>query len=99
MFDVNKGDISKILEFVKTSLDTNRVNLISLNIQKSEMNPTPIKLNVDQSLKSLLVSVSGLNPNIDLINPRGRIMDESQGLMTDLDLKNVKIVSVMVSSF
>lgn len=79
-------------------MDTNKVNLMSLNIGQSQLIPSPKKLNIDESIKNLQVSVSGLNCNIDLINPVGTKMDEAQGLMTELDLENVKIVNVLVST-
>jgi len=97
VFDVNKGDISKVLEFVKTSMDTNRVNLMSVNIPQKQLIPFPKKLSIDESIRSLQVSVSGLNSNIDVVNPIGRKMDESNGLITDLNLKNVKIINILVS--
>jgi hypothetical protein len=31
------------------------------------------------------------------VNPIGRKMDESNGLITDLNLKNVKIINILVS--
>lgn len=97
VFDIYKGDVSKVLEFVKTSMDTDRVNLLSVNIPQSQVIPSPKKLNIDESIKSLMISVSGLNSNINLVNPVGKKMDEATGLMTDLDLKNIKIVNVLVS--
>ncbi|XP_060859495.1 hemicentin-1-like isoform X1 [Metopolophium dirhodum] len=95
VFDVNKEDVSKVLQFVKTSMDTNRVNLMSVNIPQKQLIPFPKKLNIDESIKSLQVSVSGLNSNIGVVNPVGKKMDEAHGLITDLDLKNVKIVNIL----
>lgn len=97
VFDVSKSDVSKVLEFVKTSMDTNRVNLLSVNIPLSQKIAIPKKMDIDESIKSLLVSVTGTHSNIDLVNPKGKIMDKAHGLMTNLDLKNVKIVSILVS--
>jgi len=97
VFDVNKEDVSKVLEFVKTSMDTNRVNLMSINIPQKQLTQSPKKLSIDESIKSLQVSVSGLNSNIDVVDPVGKKMDEAHGLMTDLDLKNVKIVNILVN--
>lgn len=97
VFNVNKEDVSKVLEFVKTSMDTNRVNLMSVNIPQKQLVPLPKRLNIDESIKSLQVSVSGLNSNIGMVSPVGEEMDEVHGLITDLDLKNVKIVNILVS--
>lgn len=98
VFDIYKEDISKVLDFVKTSMDADKVNLLSVNVQQSQVIPIPKKLNIDESIKSLQVSVTGLNSNVDLVNPVGKKMDEASGLITDLDLKNVKIVNILVSS-
>lgn len=95
VFDVKMGDIPKILNFVKTSMDTNRVNLMSVNIPQKQLIPSPQKLTIDESIKNLQVSVSGLNSNIDVVNPIGSKMDEANGLITDLNLKNVKIINIL----
>lgn len=80
-------------------MDTNQVNLLSINIPQGQMIQSPKKLNIDESIKSLTVSVSGANVTIDVVNPMGKTMDEAQGLLTDLDLKNVKVVYILVSDF
>lgn len=95
VFDVRKNDLSTVLNFIKTSMDTNRVNLLSVDVPKRQLNPTPKNLYIDESIKSFLVSVSGVKPNIDLVDPTGKTIDKE--LMTDLDLKNVKIVKILVS--
>jgi len=78
-------------------MDTNRVNLMSVNIPKKQLKPSPQTLTIDESIKNLQVSVSGLNSNIDVVNPIGKKMDEANGLITDLNLKNVKIINILVS--
>lgn len=78
-------------------MDTNRVNLMSVNIPQKKLIPFPQKLTIDESIKNLQVSVSGLNSNIDVVNPIGSKMDEANGLITDLNLKNVKIINILVS--
>jgi len=79
-------------------MDTEKVNLLSVNIPESIIIPSPQKLNIDESIKNLLISVSGQNLTIDLVNPFGKKMNEATGLITDLDLKNVKIINIVVSS-
>lgn len=96
VFDVRKKDLSNVLNFIKTSMDTNRVNLLSVDIPKRQLSATSKNLYIDESIKSFLVSVSGVKPNIDLVDPTGKTINKR--LMTDLDLKNVKIVKILVSS-
>lgn len=99
MFDICKNDISNILKFIKTSIYIKcRVNLISVNNPQVQTIPYPIKLSVDKSITDLMIIVSGLNSKVDIINPRGKINDNiSEKLTADLDLNNVKIVSIKVS--
>jgi len=70
---------------------------MSVNIPRKQLKPSPQKLTIDESIKNLQVSVSGLNSNIDVVNPIGSKMDEANGLITDLNLKNVKIINILVS--
>jgi len=97
VFDVKKGDVSKVLNFFKTSMDTNKVNLMSVNIPEFQFKSYPKKLTIDESIKNLRVSVSGRHPKIKVVNPVGKTMDEEHGLITDLDLKNIKIINILVS--
>lgn len=99
MFNVDKGDVSKVLEFVKTSMETNQVNLLSMDIAQSQKTPSPKNLSIDESIKNLMVSVTGFKPTIELVNPIGKKINEAQGLITELNLKNIKIVNVIVSFF
>lgn len=98
MFNVDKDDVSTVLKFVKSSMETNQVNLLSMDIAQSQMTPSPKNLSIDESIKNLMVSVTGLNSNIELVDPIGKKIDEAQGLITELNLKNIKIVNVIVSS-
>lgn len=99
MFDICKNDISNVLKFIKTSMYIKcRVNLISVNKPQVQTVPYSIKLSVDKSITDIMIIVSGLNSKIDVINPRGKINDNiSEKLTADLDLSNVKIVSIKVS--
>lgn len=76
-------------------MDTNKVNLLSVEVPNKQLNPIPKPLYIDKSIKSFSISVSGNSPKIDLVNPMGMNMNEN--LITDLNLHNVKIKKVLVS--
>jgi len=78
-------------------MDTNTVNLMSVNIPQKQLIRYPQKLTVDESIKNLQISVSGLNSHIDVVNPVGSKMYKANGLITDLNLQNVKIINILVS--
>lgn len=98
VFNVDKSDVSKVLEFVKKSMETNQVNLLSVNVAQSQSTPSPKNLSIDESIKTLVVSVTGRNSTIELVDPVGNKIDEAKGLITELNLKNIKIVNVLVST-
>lgn len=101
VFDICKNDVSNILKFIKSSIFINcEVNLMYVNNPLSKIVPYSTKFIVDKSIKNLMITVSGLNSKLDVTSPKGKKNDGvSEMLTTDLDLKNVKIVSVKVNSF
>lgn len=101
VFDICKNDVSNILKFIKSSIFINcEVNLMYVNSPLSKTVPYSTKLIVDRSIKNLMITVSGLNSKLDVTSPKGKKNDRvSEKLTTDLDLKNVKVVSVKVSFF
>lgn len=77
-----------------------KVNLMYVNNPLSNTVPYLTKLTVDKSIKNLMITVSGLNSKLDVISSNGgKNHGASEKLTTDLDLKNVKIVSIKVSFF
>lgn len=96
VFDVKKTDLTTVLNFIKTSMDTDRVNLLSVDVPQGQQNRTWKNLYIDDSIRSFLISVSGVDPNIELVNPMGEKIDEK--LLTNLNLTNIKIVNILVSS-
>lgn len=83
-----------MLSFVRVSLQSRKVNLLSVE-RPSARNGSELPLEIDQSLKEFTVSVSGTNPSIGVVDPRGKTVHPPQ-LTPLLDLQNVKVVNVKV---
>ncbi|XP_071802833.1 hemicentin-1-like isoform X2 [Asterias amurensis] len=93
VFLLNKSDVDEVLRFVEISLQSRKVNLISTN-HRSSANTT-FTLPIDSNLTQFTLSVSGLNPYIELRDPSGRLVKVGDpGVEKQLDLDNVHIISV-----
>ncbi|XP_026680866.1 hemicentin-1-like [Diaphorina citri] len=89
VYHLNKKEVDEVLNFVRLSLNSLKVNLFSVD------NPNPTVgenhgIPIDKTLKEFTVSVAGLKPLVNIYNPQGRPSD----VTPLLDLDHVKIVSV-----
>ncbi|VVC26961.1 Immunoglobulin subtype,Immunoglobulin-like domain,Immunoglobulin-like fold,von Willebrand factor [Cinara cedri] len=92
VINVDKNDLTKVLEFIKTSMKKNKVNLLSVDVPKVQINNlNPWLLYIDESIKNVSISVSGINPSIKLLNPNKTITN----IIITLNLKNIKIGKIM----
>ncbi|XP_069698018.1 hemicentin-1-like isoform X2 [Periplaneta americana] len=93
VYHLNKTDVEEVLQFVRMSLQSRKVNLLSVN------NPGPSRdehnLFVDESLQEFTVSVSGLNPQIGVVDPKGKPVEGPPQLNTVLSLQNIKAINVV----
>lgn len=90
VFHLNKSNVSKVLDFVRDTLDSRRVSLISINnLHANQTNEN--NLTVDTTLEQLTISVSGKNATINVINPAGEILKPPKQLQTILDLENIQV--------
>ncbi|XP_023221211.1 hemicentin-1-like isoform X2 [Centruroides sculpturatus] len=92
VFHLKKSDVDEVLNFVQVSLQARKVNLLA--VDQDEGNETEFNLDVDSNLREFTLSVAGDNPSVILINPKGEIVDEFNGLNDLLNLNNVLIVNV-----
>jgi hypothetical protein len=83
----------QVLQFVRMSLQSRKVNLLSVN--KPGPSTDEHNLFVDESLQEFTVSVSGLNPQIGVMNPEGKPVEGPPKLNTVLSLQNIKAVNVI----
>lgn len=84
----------QVLTFVKVSLQSHKVNLLSVDRPPAPA-PEDLPLAVDETLKEFTVSVSGKNPKIGVVDPNGQETLPPR-LQPLLDLQNVKVVNVKV---
>lgn len=84
-----------MLTFVRVSLQSRKVNLLSVDRSGGKQNED-LPLPIDETLKEFTVSVSGLNASIGVLDPGGRQAVPPQ-VTPLLDLQNVKVVNVKVS--
>lgn len=48
-------------------------------------------MRVDESIKSLLIILSGVNPDINIFNPRGMFVNHVSLIKKTVDLKTLKV--------
>ncbi|XP_038218692.1 hemicentin-1-like [Zerene cesonia] len=93
IFNLNKNNVHKVLDFVKTSIKGRSVNLAS-SINPPGYNYTQ-KIPVDKTVNEVTVSVSGAKPQIRVVNPSGEEITGPPQLVTTLDLSEIMIVKVL----
>ncbi|XP_045504536.1 hemicentin-1-like [Colias croceus] len=93
IFNLNKNNVHKVLDFVRTSIKGRSVNLAS-SINPPGYNYTQ-KIPVDKTVNEVTVSVSGAKPQIRVVNPNGEEITGPPQLVTTLDLSEIMIVKVL----
>ncbi|CAG4960700.1 unnamed protein product [Colias eurytheme] len=93
IFNLNKNNVHKVLDFVRTSIKGRSVNLAS-SINPPGYNYTQ-KIPVDKTVNEVTVSVSGAKPQIRVVNPSGEEITGPPQLVTTLDLSEIMIVKVL----
>ncbi|MPC08143.1 Hemicentin-1 [Portunus trituberculatus] len=86
--------LTLVLDFVRVSLESRKVNLLSFNREDFGPGEENIPLLIDPTLKQFTISVSGEKPKIEIYDAAGRYIKEEEGVEHLLDLENVKIVGV-----
>ncbi|XP_063876640.1 hemicentin-1-like isoform X2 [Scylla paramamosain] len=94
IFRLNKGNVKEVLDFVRVSLESHKVNLLSLDREDFGPGEESLPLLVDPTLKQFTISVSGEKPKIEIFDAAGKDIREEEGVEDLLDLENVKIVGV-----
>ncbi|CAG4938169.1 unnamed protein product [Parnassius apollo] len=93
VFNLNKTNVHKVLEFVRSSIRGRNVNLGSA-VHPAGYNYTQ-EIPIDSSLGEMTVSVSGAKPKIKVVNPSGKELVGPPKLITTLDLSEIMIVKVL----
>lgn len=92
VFHLKKSDVDEVLNFVQVSLQARKVNLLA--VDQDEGNHTEFNFEVDTNLREFTLSIAGDNPKVIIINPKGEIVNEYNGLNDLLNLNNVQIVNI-----
>ncbi|CAH2055916.1 unnamed protein product, partial [Iphiclides podalirius] len=93
VFNLNKTNVHKVLDFVRSSIRGRNVNLASA-VHPAGYNYTQ-EIPVDSSVGEVTVSVSGAKPKIKVVNPSGEELVGPPKLIKTLDLSEIMIVKVM----
>ncbi|XP_050723288.1 hemicentin-1-like isoform X2 [Eriocheir sinensis] len=94
IFHLDKSNVKEVLNFVRVSLESHRVNLLSLDHGEHGPGEESLPLLVDNTLKEFTISVSGEKPKIQIYGPSGEDVREEENVEDLLSLENVKIVGV-----
>ncbi|CAF5125112.1 unnamed protein product, partial [Rotaria magnacalcarata] len=92
VFTLHKQQVSEILNFVQHSIQTRKVNL--LVVDKIQRNKQTYTLVVDSKLLEFTVSVSGANPQVALIDPSNKTLNQHVWFTRTLRLKEVYILNI-----
>ncbi|KAL4706432.1 hypothetical protein ACJJTC_010915 [Scirpophaga incertulas] len=93
VFNLNKTNVHKVLEMVRTSLKGRNVNLGAV-VLPAGYNYTQ-GIPVDSSVAEVTVSVAGSRPQITVLDPKGRELTGPPQLVTTLDLSEIMVVKVL----
>ncbi|KAK8732672.1 hypothetical protein OTU49_006872 [Cherax quadricarinatus] len=94
IFHLDKSDVKEVLNFVRLSLESRKVNLLSIDRESEGPGEENLPLLVDRTLKHFTISVSGEKPKIQIYGPEGEDVSQDKGVENLLALENVKIVGV-----
>ncbi|XP_042230990.1 hemicentin-1-like isoform X2 [Homarus americanus] len=94
IFHLDKSDVKEVLNFVRLSLESRKVNLLSIDRESEGPGEENLPLLVDRTLKHFTISVSGEKPKIQIYGPEGEDVSQNTGVENLLALENVKIVGV-----
>ncbi|XP_051929217.1 hemicentin-1 isoform X2 [Hippocampus zosterae] len=93
VFHLDKKQVNEVLKWVEEAVQSSKVHLLSTDHFTGVSNTWQIPF--DPSLKEVTVSLSGPTPDIQIINPQGRIVGKSDGLTELLHIPNsAKVVNI-----
>ncbi|XP_077463990.1 hemicentin-1 [Stigmatopora argus] len=93
VFHLDKKQVNEVLKWVEEAVQSSKVHLLSTDHINGVSNTWQIPF--DPSLKEVTVSLSGPSPDIQIINPQGRIMGKNDGLTELLHIPNsAKVINI-----
>uniref|UniRef100_A0AAG5CQZ0 Cell adhesion molecule n=1 Tax=Anopheles atroparvus TaxID=41427 RepID=A0AAG5CQZ0_ANOAO len=89
VFDLRKDQIEEVLLAIRNTMDISHVPLKAIDSSKPEEHD--IDLNVDSTLKEFSVSVAGVKPTIEILDPQRAPYNRTRDV---LNLENIRVVNV-----
>uniref|UniRef100_A0A182Q292 Cell adhesion molecule n=1 Tax=Anopheles farauti TaxID=69004 RepID=A0A182Q292_9DIPT len=89
VFDLRKDQIEEVLLAIRNSMDIDHVPLEAIDSAKPKKHE--IGLNVDGTLREFSVSVAGVKPTIEILDPHHDPYNKTKDV---LNLENIRVVSV-----
>ncbi|XP_034738598.1 hemicentin-1 isoform X2 [Etheostoma cragini] len=93
VFHLDKKQVNEVLKWVEEAVQSSKVHLLSTDHITGTSNTWQMPF--DPSLKEVTVALSGLAPNIEIKNPQGKLVGNSDGLTELLHILNsAKVVNI-----
>ncbi|KFB46823.1 AGAP002268-PA-like protein [Anopheles sinensis] len=89
VFDLRKDQIEEVLLAIRNTMDISHVPLKAIDSALPEEHT--IDLNVDSTLKEFSVSVAGVKPTIEILDPQHAPYNRTRDV---LNLENIRVVNV-----
>uniref|UniRef100_A0A182T8Y9 VWFA domain-containing protein n=1 Tax=Anopheles maculatus TaxID=74869 RepID=A0A182T8Y9_9DIPT len=89
VFDLRKDQIEEVLLAIRSTMDIDHVPLKAIDSALPKQHN--IDLNVDSTLREFSVSVAGVKPTIEILDPQH---EPYNGTRDVLDLENIRVVNV-----
>ncbi|XP_067452563.1 hemicentin-1 isoform X1 [Thunnus thynnus] len=93
VFHLDKKQVNEVLKWVEEAVQSSKVHLLSTDHFSGVSNTWQMPF--DPSLKEVTVALSGPAPNIEIKNPQGKLVGETDGLTELLHIPNsAKVVNI-----
>ncbi|KAK8764664.1 hypothetical protein V5799_032726 [Amblyomma americanum] len=92
VFRLRETDVKEVANFVKASMQPDKVSLVSVDARSQDIHL--LEMNIDSTVRELMVSISGERPQLVLINPQGRSLAAGADMDVALDVANALAVVV-----
>ncbi|KAJ3600174.1 hypothetical protein NHX12_034124, partial [Muraenolepis orangiensis] len=93
VFHLDKKQVNEVLKWVEEAVQSSKVHLLSTDHSSGVSHTWHIPF--DPSLKEVTVALSGPAPDIEIRNPKGKLVGKSEGLTELLHIPNsAKVVNI-----
>ncbi|XP_065212756.1 hemicentin-1-like [Planococcus citri] len=92
IFDLFKHDVHQVLEFIRVSLRSHKVNLLSIDGASNCSNTFAVP--IDDTLNELTISLAGKKTLMNVTDALGKRIDGTSKANMLLNLENIKIINI-----